>query len=379
MKAIINGVIIKDNELITDKVLLFDEKIVGIIDKEKYLKEKNNIAFEYDAKGDYVCAGFIDQHVHGYGGFDVMDDENAIIEIKKLLVQNGVTSFLPTTLTASIEKLNNVCESVRKLKKGNKQGAKIIGVHLEGPFINSQKKGAQNEKYIVKPSEQFVVDNIDVLKIITLAPEIDGSLELIEKYSDKINFQIGHTNASFDEASKGIKKGANGFTHTFNAMTGIHHRDLGAVGACLMSDVYAELICDNIHINPNVYDFVIKNKGYSRVLLITDCMRAGGLENGEYDLAGLKTILKDGACRLVDGTLAGSALKMNIAVKNMVESSSEAFVNCIKMANENQAKYLGIENHVGKIEIGFDSDIVIIDKEFSIKKTFVDGEIEYEI
>ncbi len=381
MKAIVNGIILKDNKFLENFIILFDKQIVDIIGIDDYIKIKSDINEEYDAKGNYVLPGFIDQHIHGFGGYDVMDNkEESIIEIKKALVKNGVTSFLPTTITASRDELQKVCDIVEKVKISNEVGAKIIGVHLEGPYINIKKKGAQNEKYIVSPDFEFIEKNKDILKIVTFAPEIEDSLELVQKYSEFIKFQIGHTDATYEEANRAVEAGAKGFTHTFNAMTGIHHRDLGAVGSCFLNDdVYAEIVCDNIHLNKDLYNLVIKNKGINKVLLVTDCISAGGLNDGEYSLGGLKVFLKDGACRLEDGVLAGSVLKLNNALKNIVENSKEDLINCLKMVTENQAKYLGLENEIGKIEKGYCSDIVIMDKYYEIQKTFVDGECCYEI
>ncbi len=379
MNAIINGVVFINDTAQYNKVIIFNEKIDNIVSYDEFLEIKNNIDRVYDANGSYVLAGFIEQHIHGYNGYDVMDNnENAIIEISNSLVQNGVTSFLPTTLTASKVELQKVCDIVRKAKEEQISGAKIVGVHLEGPYINIEKRGAQNEKYIVKPDVDFVSKNVDILKILTIAPETHGALELIEKFKDKINFQIGHTNGTYEETKKGIKHGAKGFTHLFNAMSGIHHRDIGAVGCCLNDDdVYAEIICDNIHITKELYSFIIKNKGIDKLLLVTDCMRAGGVSEGEYDLGGLKTIVKNNECRLENGSLAGSVLKINEAIKNVVENTNCDFWQCIKMVSENQAKYLGLDD-VGKLEKGYCSDIVIMNKNYIIEKTFVNGRCEFE-
>lgn len=381
MKVIKNGVILKDNKLINNCVLIFNDKIKDIISLDEYKKLENCDFLEYDAKGCYVLPGFIDQHIHGYGGYDVMDkSKDSIKEIKKLLVKNGVTSFLPTTLTASLDDLQEVCDIIKKIQKEDNVGTKIIGIHLEGPYINQKKKGAQNEKYIVNPNFDFIEKNIDVIKIVTLAPEINGNIELIKKYKNKINFQIGHTNASYNEAINGVNSGAKGFTHTFNAMSGIHHRDLGTVGACFLSeDTYAEIICDNIHLDSEVYNLVIKNKGCEKVIIITDCLSSGGLKDGEYTIGELEINLEDNVCRLEDGTLAGSVLKLNEGLKNVFKNTNESFVNCVKMVTENQAKYFNMQNSIGKLDVGFCSDIVIMDKEFKIHNTFVDGECEYEI
>lgn len=372
MKSIKNGIIYYNSKFVENKVIIFDEKIIDIIDIEDYEKLDKKNFDEYDAQENYVLPGFIDIHIHGYKGYDVMNMDG-ISKISKELLQNGVTSFLPTTMTSKKHHLQEVCDNIRKAKLSeNKTGAKILGVHLEGPYINKEKKGSQNEKYIVLPDDNFIKKNIDVLKIVTIAPEIENALCTINKYKDKINFQIGHTNATFLEANNGIKSGAKGFTHTFNAMTGIHHRDLGAVGACLSDEnVYLEIICDNVHVDKSLYKFILKNKDINKILLVTDCISAGGCEDGLYDLSGLDVILNDNVCTLKDGTLAGSTLSLNIALKNFVENTNESLENCVKLVSENQAKYLGLENQLGKIEKGFYSDIVIMNEKYEIVDVFL--------
>ncbi len=379
MKAIKNGKLYIDNEFCENKVLLFEDTIKDIISIEDFEKMSTEYFEIFDAKGDFVLPGFIDQHIHGFEGFDVMDcDLNSLLGLKKALVKNGVTTFLPTTLTASLDKLDKVCEVVREAKE-IKGGAKILGIHLEGPFINPSKKGAQNEEFILSPNVQFLERNKDIIKSVTIAPEIDMALETIESFKDTINFQIGHTNGSYKECCEGISKGAKAFTHTFNAMTPIHHRDLGAVGACMLSDVYAEIICDNIHLDKEVYNFVLKNKGMDKILLITDCMEAGGLPDGKYSLGGLDVYLKDNACRLSDGVLAGSVLKLNLGLKNFCDGTTASLENCLKTVTLNQATYFGEETKIGKLSAGFSSDIIFMDKDFNVKRTFVIGECEYEI
>ncbi len=379
MKAIINGKIYKDNKFYDNMVLLFDETIKDIITIEDFKKIGQSDIETFDAMGDYVLPGFIDQHIHGFEGFDVMDSTlDSIVSLKKALVKNGVTTFLPTTLTASLEKLDKVCEVVREGKK-LKGGAKILGIHLEGPFINPLKKGAQNEEYIISSNDEFLERNKDIIKSVTIAPEYEMSLKTIDKFKDTINFQIGHTNGTYKECCEGIAKGAKGFTHTFNAMTPIHHRDLGAVGACMLSDTYAELICDNIHLDEEVYNFVLKNKGMEKILLITDCMEAGGLPDGKYSLGGLDVYLKDNACRLSDGVLAGSVLKLNLGLKNFCKGTKSDLEDSIKTVTLNQSIYFGEDTKIGKLETGFSSDIIFMDKDFNVKKNFVMGECEYEI
>ncbi len=382
LKAYKNGSIYIDSKLYNNKVVVFNDKIVEILDEEIFddsVIKKYNIDEVIDLGGNYLLPGFIDQHIHGFNGFDVMDStKETFQEIKNNLVKNGVTSFLPTTVTASVEELQQVCDVTRSFfNKETNQGSKIVGVHLEGPYINIEKKGAQNEKYITLPNLEFLEKNKDVLKIVTLAPEIEGSIDTVKQFKDFINFQVGHTNANYSETMLGFESGIVGSTHTFNAMTPIHHRDLGAVGASLMSDSYVEIIADTIHTTPKAYDFVLKFKDENKVLLITDCISAGGLNDGEYSLGGLKVTLKDGECRLDNGALAGSVLKLNEGLKNFVENSKLTLESCIKMVTTNQSEYLGISDKVGSIKVGLMSDFVELTKELEVVKTFVNGVCEY--
>ncbi len=376
---IINGKILYREEFVDNYTIIFSEKIEKIVsDKEVDLDSLSNYQV-IDAKGAYIVPGFIDQHIHGFMGVDTMDaTEEAFWSMRNNLVKNGVTSFLPTTVTYSEDILNEVCNVARKhLTKSG--GAKVQGIHLEGPFINKEKKGAQNEKYISAITTEFVDRNLDVLKIITVAPEVEGVNELVSKYKDKINFQMGHTGATFEEACIGIKSGIKGATHLFNAMSPIHHRDLGVVGAVLTKGIYAEMICDNIHVTKDAYEFAVKNLGLDKTLLITDCISASGLKDGEYSLGGLDVVLENNACRLLDGTLAGSTLTLNKAVYNIKENTSYSLAHCVKMITKNQAKYLNLDDKIGELEVGFLSDIVIMDMNCNIIKTFVSGVCEYEI
>ncbi len=380
-KIILNGEILYEGKFIKNYGIIFNEKIEKIVSLEDIdcINIENNYIV-IDAKGNYVLPGFIDQHIHGFQGVDTMDaTEEAFRLMKSALVKNGVTSFLPTTVTYSEDVLNKVCEVARNFLNNNIGGAKVQGVHLEGPFINEKRKGAQNEKYIGAVTERFMEKNKDVLKIVTVAPEVEGVKALVSKYKELVNFQIGHSNANYNEAVESFKSGIKGTTHLFNAMSPLHHRDLGVVGATFTEDCYAEIICDNIHVTKEAYEIVVKNIGIDKTILITDSMSAGGLEEGEYILGGLKVILKDNACRLLDGTLAGSTLTLNKALKNMYENTNCTLEECVKMVTKNQAEYLKLSNEVGELKVGLYSDIVLMDKKFDIKKTFVNGECVYEV
>ncbi len=376
---IINGKILYKEEFIDNYDILFSDKIENILPHNKVNLSELSDYKVIDAMGQYIVPGFIDQHIHGYMGFDTMDaTDEAFWSMRSNLVKNGVTSFLPSTVTYSEDILDEVCKIAREHLNKN-GGAKVQGIHLEGPFINIEKKGAQNEKYISAITEEFVERNLDVLKVVTVAPEVEGVNELVSKYKDKINFQMGHSGATFEEACVGIESGIKGVTHLFNAMSPIHHRDLGVVGAALTKGIYAEMICDNIHVTKDAYEFVVKNLGVDKTLLITDCLSAGGLEDGKYTLGGLDVVLEDNACRLLDGTLAGSTLPLNKAVYNINKNTSYSLADCIKMVTKNQAQYLNLQDKIGELEVGFLSDIVIMDRNCNIIKTFVSGVCEYEI
>lgn len=384
MKAITNGKIITPNNVTQDKVLLFNETIEKIID-EKYFMEKlnydqsSNIEI-IDAQGNYVSPGFIDVHIHGSGGYDTMDAEVDSIEgISEVIIKNGVTSFLPTTMTMDRKKIYKSLDNVEQCMKLKLKGARILGAHLEGPFINEKYKGAQKEDYIIKPEYDFIEKYKDIIRIITLAPEKDVNFNFIREIKEKtdINLSIGHSNATYEEAMESINVGVNGATHLFNAMTPLNHRNPGIIGAIFNSNVYCELIADTIHINPAIFQILVKIKGIDKLILITDSMRAGCLNDGISELGGQKVIVKNNSARLEDGTLAGSILTLNAAVKNFIEYTDVKIYEAVNMASLNPAKYLKIDNKTGSIEIGKNADIIIFDDDFHVKQTIIEGKTVY--
>lgn len=378
MKVIKNGKIILKDKVILNKVLIFDEKIIDIVDSCEGLE---NIE-EIDAKGYYISPGFIDIHIHGAGGADTMDiDENSIDIISEYICKNGVTSFLPTTMTMSEERILNSFDNIRKYMNGRVSGAKVLGAHMEGPFINSIFKGAQDEKNIVKAEYSMIKENMDIIKIITIAPEVVGNMEFIKEVKHKkndIKFSIGHTNATYEEAMDAINIGISSATHTFNAMTPLNHRKPGVVGAVMNSDVYCEVIADTIHVHPAIFNILGSIKGNDKMILITDAMRAACLKCGEYDLGGQTVHVDDNSARLKDGTLAGSILKLNEAIKNMKNNTSYNINEIIKMVTINPATLIGEEDKIGAIEIGKYADLVIFDEDVEVKATIINGEFKYK-
>lgn len=379
MKAIINGKVILKDRIIEDSVLLFSDTIEGIFSKDEIPEGAQII----DAKGGYVAPGLIDLHIHGYLGKDVCDgEEESIRTISKGIIANGVTGYLPTTMTVDMKVIKKALEVLRNLKEESKtwDGSAILGCHAEGPFISESKKGAQDAKNILKPDAEFVKEYADIIKIITLAPETDTKdFEQIREMSQKTDVVIsmGHTSADYETAMNSTKNGVGHATHLFNAMTGLAHRAPGVVGAALNSDVSCELIVDTFHVLPALYDMLWKLKG-RKLCFITDCLPAGGLPYGEYTLGGAKIIYNDIVCRLEDGTVAGSVLPLNKGVWNVYTNSTIPLWECVNCASLNPATTIGLEKSKGSIEIGKDADIIITDNEFNVLKTIIKGEIRYE-
>ena len=379
MKAIINGKIILPNEILEGNALLYSNKIEGIV-KANEIPEGAEII---DAKGGFVAPGLIDMHIHGYLGKDVCDgEEESIRTISKGLVANGVTGYCPTTMTVDMKVIKKALEVCRNLKEESKSwcGSEILGCHAEGPFISESKKGAQDPKYILKPDAEFVKEYADIISVITLAPETDTEdfsaiKEIAEK--TKVVVSMGHTSADYDTALKSTKVGVKHVTHLFNAMTPLAHRAPGVVTAALNSDASCELIVDTFHVSPAFYDMLYTLKG-RKLVFITDCLPAGGLPYGEYTLGGAKIIYRDIVCRLEDGTVAGSVLKLNKGVWNVYTNSNIPLNECVNGASLNPATTLGIADKKGSLEIGKDADIIITDAQFNIEKTIIKGEIKYE-
>ena len=374
MKAIINGKIILNDSIMEQKIILFEDKILDITDD---LPDQVDII---DAKGAYVGAGLIDIHIHGAGGADVMDANDDTIEtISQLLVKFGVTSFLPTTMTMSQEKIECALNQIRIGMNGHYKGAKVLGCHLEGPFISETYKGAQNKAFIQKPNMTWIEPFQDVIKLITLAPEVDEGYEFIKamKLKTDIKLSMGHTSTTFAKAKEAIQLGISHATHTFNGMSGFNHREPGAVGAILMSDVSAELIADKIHVNPEIFEWFYRVKS-GNIVLITDSMRAGCMPDGVYDLGGQEVIVENGSARLRTGSLAGSVLTLNIAVRNFYEETTLSLPAVYQLASLNAARSIGVEDCKGSIEIGKDADLVIWDEALEALVTIVEGKIVYE-
>ena len=373
--CILNGKVILKDQVIDANVFVSGSKITEI---SKRQPEDETVI---DAKGRYVSPGFIDVHSHGRGGSDTMyptfDDINTITTAS---IKTGVTSILPTTMTMSVEDtyaaIKNVAENIDKV-----DGSKILGVHMEGPFFNKKYKGAQPEEFMIEPT----VENYHALtgeydwavKKLSLAPEREGCIPLIEYLvKEGVTVSIGHTDATYDQAVAGINAGATSGTHTYNAMTPLTHRNPGVVGAIMSHDqVYAELILDGIHVSFPAAKVLLKAKGLDKVMLITDSIEASGLPDGQYKLGNQPVYVKDNAARLKDGTLAGSILALNDAVKNAYKNLDLTIYEAVNLASYKTAKNLNLID-LGEIAVNKTADIIMFDDDIRVDFAMVDGKIK---
>jgi N-acetylglucosamine-6-phosphate deacetylase len=282
-------------------------------------------------------------------------------------------------MTMPKQAIHEAMESIRDLRAlESYQGATALGVHLEGPFINPEKKGAQNGDYIVKPSVEFIKDHLDLIKIITYAPEMDDDNAFIKamKNYPNIVLSLGHTQGSYEEAKEAFKHGAKSITHLFNAMTGLHHREPGVVGAALSLDFYCELIADKIHVSPALFQ-MLANQKKDKLVLVTDGMAAKCMRPGNYRLGGQEVIVDETSARLKNGVLAGSILKLNEGVKNFNDHIDEAINTAVNMASLYPARLIGEEEILGSIEQGKKADLLIFNENIEIKTTIKNGRVVY--
>jgi N-acetylglucosamine-6-phosphate deacetylase len=370
-----NCKIIFQDKIENGTVLIKDGKIAKI-NPDTYHNEEI-----IDGGGRYLSPGFIDVHIHGAGGRDTMDGTvDSINTISKVIAGYGTTSFLPTTMTCALEDIKKAVQAASICMKDGTEGAQVLGVHLEGPFINPNMIGAQNPKYVETPAldsfNYMIGDNISAIKSITLAPEVEGAKELIEYVSSLgITVSIGHSKATYMEAMNGIKWGIGHSTHLYNAMTPLTHREPGVVGAIFDTDITTETISDGIHISYPSLRIAYKQKGFDKVLLVTDAMMACGMSEGKYSLGGQDVFVKDGAARLKEGNLAGSILTLDKAIRNVYKNNNYALHDVVKMATYNGAKHCGVEDRKGLIKEGYDADLVLFDEDINIKKVIIGGKL----
>ena len=359
-------------------VLIKDDKVARIYAPGDMLPPADEVR---DCKNALLMPGFVDVHCHGRSGFDFCDATvEAIAAIAENKLAEGVTTLLPTTLTLDYDKLAAALKSAADYTSSGNKGCKIPGVHLEGPYINSKLIGAQNPAYVRLPDIEEVkkLNAIYPVKKVSFAPEVEGgdifSAELLEL---GIIPSAVHTAATHGEFLKAYSHGMRNLSHFCNQMTALHHRDIGMVGAGLLhEDVYIEFICDKLHICPDMIELVFALKDIKHIQLISDAMRASGMPDGEYDLGGMQTFVKAGAARLANGALAGSTLQICDALKNVFEITGIALSELIRTTSDNQAKALDL-GKIGRIEPGYAADLVLLNDDFKVLSTYVDGVERY--
>ncbi|MCL2425188.1 MAG: N-acetylglucosamine-6-phosphate deacetylase [Oscillospiraceae bacterium] len=331
-----------------------------------------------DASGCYVIPGLVDIHIHGAMGADFCDGTpEAIKKISRFLLKNGVTSFLGTTMTLAEEQLMNICKTASPFINVEYPDRTMLrGIQLEGPFISHEKRGAQNPDYIVKPDYPMLTRLNEAcggnVKLVVVAPEEENGLEFIQEASSLCTVSLAHSTADCEMAIKAFSSGASHATHLFNGMNSFSHREPGIIGAAMDCDAYVEIISDGIHLHPLVVRAVFKLYGDDRVCLISDSMRACGLENGQYDLGGQIVTVVGKTATIDNGSLAGSVSTLADCMRRAVEFGVP-LTSALKAATINPAKSVGIDDEVGSLTIGKRADMLVIDKDLSLKKIIFGG------
>lgn len=381
MKSFKNATVYVEGKGLVKCDLCFDEKIISIDQNAK--EDCEIIPLPQDA---IVLPGFIDQHIHGAGGADAMDGSvEALSTIANTVAKEGTTTFLATTMTQSKENILNAMNAVKTYReKGATDGARVLGIHLEGPFIASKFKGAQPLEYVASPNvevfDEYNRASGNSIKLVSMAPEVDGADLLIKHLKDNgIVASIGHTGAGYNDIIKAVECGATNVTHTFNAQSPLHHREIGVVGsAMLIDELNSEMIADTIHVSVPAMKLLTKSKPSDKLTLITDAMRAKGLGDCESELGGQYVKVLNGEARLADGTLAGSVLLMNKAIENAVTKVGMTLLQAVDCATINPAKNLGVSEVMGSIKVGKNADFTVLNSKYQVLLTIRDGNVIYK-
>ncbi len=378
-KTALKGNIILEDKILSGGVVLIEgEKISAVHHGEIPLKEKDVSLIDY--KDNFISPGLIDLHLHGALGKDVMDGEVKSLEkIASHQARHGVTGFLGTIMSAPLDSMLKAVEAVKKAKKLQLR-SEIQGVHIEGPYSNPQRKGAQDPDFIREMSQeeiQLLIEATSGLKtLISMAPEVKNNRSFIKPLTEQgVVVSIGHSDATYEEALESFEEGISHATHLFNAMSGYHHREPGVIGAVLDSPkVTAEIIADGFHIYPSALRLALAAKGHDKICLITDSIKAAGLGDGIYPMGNLEVVLKGNEARLrKSGTLAGSVLTLSRAVKNALEWTRIAVNKAVNMASLNPSRVIGLEHEMGSIQEGKYANLVVFDREFNVLETYLKG------
>jgi N-acetylglucosamine-6-phosphate deacetylase len=384
--AIKGGAVVTANEVIESGVVLCEDGRIKAVGSAGAIEPEPGSQI-IDAAGRVVMPGFIDTHFHGSGGDDVMaNGAEGIRRISRALLKFGTTGYLATTIAARHEELMRAVEDTIAAEEDDPRAAEILGLHIEGPYINPKFKGAQPEWGIRDPNfdecNQLLDSAAGRIKIMTIAPELPGGLEMIRMLADAgVAPSVGHSEADYDTALAAIEAGATRATHLFNAMSGVHHRKPGLAAAVLNEPgIHAEMICDGVHVNPRMVSLAWKAKGRDGMALITDATAAQGVGDGLFTLGDFRIQVRGPLCTLMDGvTIAGSVLTMNLAVANAVSFTGMSLIDAAHLASLAPAEACGVAHRKGSIEAGKDADLVILNPDFSVSHTIRDGVVAYQV
>ena len=362
--------------IIETSLLINNGKIemIGEINTDELIQLPDNLM---------VLPGFVDKHIHGANQADFMNPtKEDLKKITKAIAREGTTSCLATTMTQSMEAIKSAVKNIGEYINEKQEGVEILGIHLEGPFVSPKFAGAQPLEYIVKCDiDQYNSINeasLNTVKQVSYACEENGLNFTTHLVNNGIVASIGHSNSDYATVVKAADLGATSITHTYNAQKGLHHRDIGVVGAAMLDDrLSAELICDLIHVSPAAIKLLFKNKGKDNICLITDSIEAKYMPDGEYSLGGQPVFVKDNVARLENGTLAGSTLKLNEGVRNFMNTVNISLAEAVDCATINPARVLGIADRKGSIELGKDADLIVVDKDLNVYMTICRGNVVY--
>ena len=388
VKAILAGTIYTPAEEITNGVILIDGNRVARVGPREHVKIPAGAAV-VDNQDRIVVPGFIDIHIHGAAGSDLMEaTPEAASAVGMYLARHGTTSYLATTVTASLDRtlhaLRNLGEIIRSQQSGHGSAEKIagalpVGIHIEGPFLAAKKRGAHPVSQLRKPSLELAERLLDAAgstaRIFTLAPELEGALTVLEFVrSQGVRIGLGHSNATYEEAERAIAAGASHAVHVYNAMRPFAHRDSGILGAVLTDNrVTAELICDGVHVEAAAIRLLVDAKGVERVVLVSDSSSGAGMPDGNYRLGNFTIHVAGGVCRTVEGNLAGSTITLDAALRNLVSFTGFSYQQCLPATTLTPARILGLEKQKGVIAPGADADFAILDRNYYVTQTYVRG------
>jgi N-acetylglucosamine-6-phosphate deacetylase len=355
----------------------------GVIERVTSDTLADTSATQIDAQESIVVPGFVDIHVHGALDYDTMDATPETLEVMStFFASHGVTSFLPTTMTETGARIDAALDNIKLMMERGVPGAQILGAHIEGPYLNVKRCGAQSPD-LIRPARREEYGRwfeLGIVRLMTIAPEIaDNAAMIDDALKAHVVLSIGHSDADYETACQCFTRGVTQATHTFNGMRGLHHREPGTVGAVLTTDnVVAQVIADNVHVHPGVMKIIYKCKTADKLALITDAIEAVGLGDGTYRLGPQDIVVQNGQARLAGGSLAGSTLTLDVAVRNIMAATGCSLNEAIQMASLTPARSINVGDRKGNIAPGYDADLTVLNADLQVQSTIAGGKVVYK-